>query len=112
MTTKSTTEWKDEFRDELYELYKKTCNQVYYPTTFWVALGQKGWLEHIKKFIHKSVNAEGIKKLIDAKDSTLAIEYIIIHNEKYHPLFTQDELNCWKETLAFMQKCIDNDITI
>ena len=63
------TEIKNEFRDELYELYKKTCDELYYPATFWVALGQDNWLQHIKNFVSQG-DTDGIKKLINARRPT------------------------------------------
>ena len=98
---------KDEFRDELYQLYKETCTAVnnYIPTTFWVALGQPNWLDVIKRFIKDSDSA-GIKKLIKVKRSDLSFEHVIIHNEKYHELFTKEELEICKQTLDFMEMCI------
>ena len=80
-------ELKDEFRDELYKLYKKTAKELYYSATFWVALGQENWLGYIKNFINRP---------------DLSIEYIIINNEKYHPLFTDEELEICKQTLNYL----------
>lgn len=111
MSTESDTKLKNEFRDELYELYKKTCDELYYPATFWVALGQNEWFTHIKNFIGKGSNSDGIKKLINARRPDLSFEYIIVNNEKYHPLF-EEELECCKKTLAFMEKCIKEGITL
>ena len=94
-------ELKDEFRDELYKLYKKTAKELYYSATFWVALGQENWLGYIKNFIINPHSA-GIEKLIKANRPDLSIEYIIINNEKYHPLFTDEELEICKETLNYL----------
>ncbi len=104
------SELKTAFRDELYELYKKTCDDLYQPSTFWVALGQKNWLQYIKNFIN-TADTDGIKKLINARRPDLSFEYIIVNNEKYHPLFTDDELNRCKQTLAFMTDCIEKGVT-
>ena len=100
----STNTLENEFRDELYELYKKTCDELYYPATFWVALGQENWLQHIKKFI-SNPNSDGIEKLVKANRPDLSFEYVIVNNPKYHPLFTEDELNICKSTLEFITSC-------
>lgn len=100
-----------EFRDELYELYKKTCDELYYPSTFWVALGQENWLQYIKNFIN-AADTDGIKKLINARRPDLSFEYIIVNNQKYQPLFTNDEIDRCKQTLDFMTDCIEKGVTL
>lgn len=111
MSTEFNAKVENEFQDELYALYKKTRDELYYPATFWVALGQKDWLTHIKNFIGKGSNSDGIKKLINARRPDLSFEYLIVNNEKYHPLF-EEELEYCKKTLAFMEKCIKEGITL
>lgn len=106
MLTESITELENEFWDELTHLYKKTRDELYYPATFWVALGQNDWLDYIKNFIGKGANSDGIIKLINARRPDLSFEYIIVHNKKYHHLFSQDELDNCKKTLDFMENCI------
>lgn len=112
MSTESIAKLENEFWDELTQLYKKTRNELYYPLTFWVVLGKNKWLDHIKNFIGKGANSNGIIKLINARRPDLSIEYIILNNKKYHLLFSQDELDNCKKTLDFIEKCIKEGKTL
>ena len=107
MSTKTNEALQNEFRDELYSLYKKTCDDVYYSATFWVALGKGNWLKYIKNFIGNSTS-DGIEKLIKAKRPDLSFEYVIVNNEKFYTLFDENEIEACKATLEYMDSCIND----
>lgn len=85
-------ELENQLKSELLEACKKCREELNYnPTYFLKMLHEKGAVESAKQLVNSPAPAEGFTRLWEEKSLYLSIEAHVI-KEKYHPLFTPEEI--------------------
>jgi hypothetical protein len=74
-------------------IYKRALSEAHYKATRFLAmLHEHRGLETARLLIHSPTLSEGYTALWERKRLDLTVEAVIRDNPKWHPLFTQEEL--------------------
>src|SRR5882672_6016841 len=85
---------KSEFDEEMLQIYQRALSEAHYKATRFLAmLNEHRGLETARLLIHSPTVSEGYTALWERKRLDLTVEAVIHDKPKWHPLFTQDELN-------------------
>ena len=90
-----TEELYNEFTKDIQTANEKSIKLGYYPSRFLQMAEQSGSVQAAKKMVTSGDIPNGMKKLRKLQKLDLTIESIML-KEKYHPLFTTNELNAAK----------------
>jgi hypothetical protein len=83
-----------EFDEEMLGIYQRALSEAHYKATrFLTMLHEHRGLETARLLIHSSTVSEGYTALWARKRLDLTVEAVIHDHPKWHPLFTQEELD-------------------
>jgi hypothetical protein len=81
------------FREEMMNIYRRAKSEAKYNATrFFEMLHTQGALETAKILINDSKQSDGYTELYLRKCLHLTVEAVVTDNPKWHPLFTEEEL--------------------
>jgi hypothetical protein len=94
---------RDQFGEAMLEIYKRALAEAnYHATRFLQMLNDHGGLETARILLHAPAVSEGYTALCLRNRLDLTVEAVIHNNEKWHPLFTREELDvCIERLRAF-----------
>lgn len=89
------------FAQEMHGIYQRALSEAGYKATrFLHMLHDHGGLQTARMLIHASTVSEGYAALWERRRLDLTVEAMIHDNERWHPLFTPDELAICQRRLA------------
>ena len=89
-----------EFDEEMMNIYHRALSQTGYKATrFQQMLFKYKGLETARILIHSDTVSDGYTALWERKRLDLTVEATIIDNEKYHSLFSEEELKICRKRL-------------
>lgn len=92
---------EEAFDLEMLGIYQRALSEVNYRATrFLQMLNEHRGLETARILIHAPNVSEGYTALWHRKRLDLTLEAVIMDNPKWHPLFSQEELQICKKRLA------------
>jgi hypothetical protein len=84
---------QDQFDERMLEIYRSAKSEAKYNATVFLAmLNEHGGLETARRLIHATEVSSGYTALWERKRLDLTVEAVIHDNPKWHPLFTEEEL--------------------
>ena len=89
-----------DFEQEMYRLYeiaKKECG--YNAAYFLQMLREKGAVDAAKQLLRSKHAASGLTKLYECRRLDLSLEAVVCENPKWHPLFTEQDIETARERL-------------
>ncbi len=90
----------EEFDAAMMGIYQRALAEANYKATiFQRMLHEHRGLETARRLIHSSKVSAGYTSLWELGHLDLTVEALIIDNEKWHPLFTDDEIAICKNRL-------------
>ena len=90
-----------EFDLEMLNIYQRALSEAHYRATrFLTMLHEHRGLETARLLIHSSTVSEGYAALWERKRLDLTVEAVIHDNTRWHPLFTEEELEICKKRLT------------
>lgn len=91
---------EDEFNERMQKVYLDGKREGRYSAPLFAELLKKhGGLETAKRFIHSTDYAAGFTKLWERERLDLTVEAVILQEEKWHPLFTPEEIEICRQRL-------------
>jgi hypothetical protein len=91
---------QDEFDVRMHEVYRAGKREARFSAPLFAEmLKEHGGLETAKRFLHSADYAAGFTALWERKRLDLTVEAMILKEEKWHPLFTPEELAICKKRL-------------
>ncbi len=95
-----------EFKEFLLALLDRTKEKTgYNPTKFRQMVWERGGVEAAKAVIRIPGHSYGFDRLWEVKRLDLSVEASVLENPKFHPLFTEEELEiCQKSLKAYKYK--------
>ena len=91
---------EDEFHKEMLAIYDKARDEVGIKLPrFKQMVEQNGGVGAAKKLLHSNSVSTGFSKLFEKGRLDLTVESLVANNEKWHPLFTEEEINKAKAIL-------------
>jgi hypothetical protein len=92
---------EDEFGVRMEQVYRDGKREAKYSAPlFSELLKEHGGLETARRFLHSPDYAPGFTKLWERKRLDLTVEAVILYEEKWHPLFTPEEIEICRKRLA------------
>lgn len=89
-----------ELDKEMHNIYKGALSEAGYKATrFLQMLHEKGGLETARYLLRSKLPSEGYTILCAGGHFDLTVEAMILNNEKFHSLFSVDDLNIAKKRL-------------
>lgn len=93
-------ELAQKFDQAMMGIYNRAWSEAKYKATLFLSmLHQHGGLETARRLIHSKTVSDGYTALWERKRLDLTLEALIVENDIWHPLFTEDELNICKQRL-------------
>lgn len=90
-----------EFDQEMHRIYERALSEAKYPATrFLHMLYEHRGLETARILLHAAKVSEGYTALWERGRLDLTVEAVIHDNPKWHPLFTQDDLDICAKRLS------------
>lgn len=90
-----------QFDEAMLSIYQRALAETRYRATIFLRmLNEHGGLETARLLIHSSSVSEGYTALWERNHLDLTVEAVIHDNPKWHPLFTEEELDICKQRLA------------
>ncbi|AQT43237.1 hypothetical protein BBC0178_017850 [Bartonella apihabitans] len=84
---------EDEFHKEMLAIYDKTLHEVGIRLPrFKQMVERNGGVKAAKKLLHSNSVSTGFSKLFEKGRLDLTVESLVANNEKWHPLFTEEEI--------------------
>ena len=91
----------NEFHNKMEEIYYNAKREVKYNATiFFRMVNEHRGYGAAKRLLAGNDNTDGLATLIMLGRKDLTMEYLILENEKFHCLFTSDELQICRERLG------------
>jgi len=85
---------RDQFHEAMLNIYKRALAEAKYPATrFLKMLNEHGGLETARILIHMPTESDGYTELYLRNRLDLTVEAVIYDHDKWHPLFTKEELD-------------------
>jgi hypothetical protein len=92
---------EDDFNERMLQVHRDGKREGRYSAPlFGNALKERGGLETAKELIHSPAVAPGFTALWERKRLDLTAEAVIVVEEKWHPLFTAEEIAICRKRLA------------
>jgi hypothetical protein len=92
---------EDEFNERMQKVYRDGKREGRYSAPLSAAmLKERGGLETARELIHSPAVAPGFTALWERKRLDLTAEAVIVEEEKWHPLFTAEEIAICRKRLA------------
>jgi len=87
------TALQEQFHERMLEIYILAKSEANYNATIFLRmLNDYGGLETARRLIHTSAVSDGYTALWERNHLDLTVEAVIHDNPKWHPLFTEEEL--------------------
>ena len=84
---------EDEFSRAMFEIYRRAKAEAKYPANIFLQmLTERGGIDTAKFLINQRNPSDGYTHLYERDRLDLTVEAEIVDNAKWHPLFTQDEI--------------------
>jgi hypothetical protein len=84
---------KDEFTQAMFEIYRRAKDEAKYAANIFLQMvADRGGLETARYLINQSRPSDGYTHLYERGRIDLTVEAMIVDNEKWHPLFSADEI--------------------
>lgn len=91
---------KLQFHQEMLNIYHRAREETSFtPLGFLQLVNNRGGLEAARKLINSNHPSEGYTKLWELGRLDLSVEAFVVKSEKFHQLFTTDELEKCKRRL-------------
>jgi hypothetical protein len=91
---------EEEFNDRMQKVYLDGKREGRYSAPLFAELlKDHGGLETARRFIHSTDYAAGFTKLWERSRLDLTAEAVIVSEEKWHPLFTAEEIEICRKRL-------------
>ena len=91
---------EDEFDKRMQDLYHSGKREAKFSAPLFAGLlKEHGGLETARRFIHSPDYAAGFTKLWERKRLDLTVEFVILEEAKWHPLFTPEEIEICRKRL-------------
>lgn len=89
-----------QFDIAMFDIYKRAKIEAKYNATIFLGmLNNRGGLSTAKYLVNASKPSDGYTSLYELGRLDLTVEAMILENQKWHPLFTDEELNKAKKRL-------------
>lgn len=89
-----------EFEEAMVEVYRRALSEANYKASrFLTMIQDEGGLATAKYLLHAPQVSEGYTALWERQRLDLTVEAVILHNPRWHPLFTSDELELCRNRL-------------
>lgn len=90
----------NEFDEAMYGIYNRALSEASYKASIFLnMLSAHRGVETARRLIHSPNISDGYTALWERKRLDLTVEALIYDNEKWHPLFTPDELAICRKRL-------------
>lgn len=90
-----------QFDAEMFEIYRRAHSEAGYKATIFLGMvADRGGLATAKVLINSARPSDGYTHLYERGRLDLTVEALVTENEKWHPLFTKDELSKARKRLA------------
>ena len=87
------TELENEFHEAMVNIYRRANNEANYNARIFLQMvSERGGLKAAKMLINSSTVSDGYTALWEKRRLDLTVEALVFETEKYHSLFTKDEL--------------------
>jgi len=91
----------NEFDQAMHDIYKRALSEAGYKASIFLKmLFDHGGLPTARRLIHSPHISDGYTALLKRKRLDLTVEALIFDNERWHPLFTQEELAICRKRLS------------
>jgi len=91
---------QDEFDVRMHEVYRAGKREARFSAPLFAEmLKEHGGLETARRFLHSADYAAGFTALWERERLDLTVEAVILKEEKWHPLFTAEELEICRKRL-------------
>jgi len=91
---------ESEFHEEMLNIYRKALNEANYNAVrFLQMVVNHGGVETAHRLINAANVSEGYTALWERKRLDLTVEALVVENQKYHPLFSNQEIGICKKRL-------------
>lgn len=102
------TQLEKEFHLRMVKLYEDGKDQIEYNATrFCQMITKHRGVETARKLLASDEYSEGMTKLWEKGRLDLSVEAVVVREEKWHPLFTDEELDVARERIR--KHCCDSD---
>jgi hypothetical protein len=83
----------DEFNQAMFEIYRRAKDEAKYPANIFLQMiTDRGGLDTARYLINQPRPSDGYTHLYERGRIDLTVEAMIVEGERWHPLFTADEL--------------------
>jgi hypothetical protein len=91
---------EDEFNERMQQVYRDGKREGRFSAPLFAELLKNhGGLETARRFIHSADYAAGFTKLWERERLDLTVEAVILQEPKWHPLFTEEEIEVCRKRL-------------
>ncbi len=91
---------EDEFEVRMQQVYRDGKREARFSAPLFAEmLREHGGLETARRFLHSVDYAQGFTALWERKRLDLTVEAVILEEEKWHPLFTPEEIEICRKRL-------------
>ena len=91
---------QEEFDVRMHEVYRAGKREARFSAPLFAEmLKEHGGLETARRFLHSADYAAGFTALWERERLDLTVEAVILKEEKWHPLFTAEELEICRKRL-------------
>lgn len=89
------------FHDAMVEIYQRAKREANYTATYFIQMvSELGGLAAAQQLLHASAVSQGFTALWERHRLDLTMEAMIVEEERFQPLFTDDELETARRRLA------------
>lgn len=92
---------EEAFSHAMFEIYRRAKAEANYPANIFLQmLTERGGIDTAKFLINQRNPSDGYTHLYERDRLDLTVEAEVVDNSKWHPLFTQDEIERARKRLA------------
>jgi hypothetical protein len=92
---------EDQFTGAMFTIYRRAKSEAGYPANIFLnMLNEKGGLATAKFLINSREESTGYTELFLRKRLDLTVEAMVVEDERWHGLFTEEELTRARQRLA------------
>jgi hypothetical protein len=83
----------EQFNLAMFEIYRRAKDEAKYPANIFLKMiTERGGSETARYLINQPQPSDGYTHLYERGRIDLTVEAMVVENDKWHPLFTSDEL--------------------
>lgn len=82
-----------QFDQAMFEIYRRAKDEAKYPANIFLKMiSDRGGVDTARYLINQTAPSDGYAHLFERKRLDLTVEAMVVENKKWHPLFTEHEL--------------------